>query len=127
MLVKIKVNGKLIQDDVQPQTLLLDWLRDRGCYSVKRGCDTANCGLCTVLRDGTPILSCSTLTVRCDGREITTLEGLQKEAGDPARQVHLVHPDRRGAVLRLGCTMWFLFARIYYECFGNGKRISESK
>ena len=49
MLVKIKVNGKLIQDDVQPQTLLLDWLRDRGCYSVKRGCDTANCGLCTVL------------------------------------------------------------------------------
>ena len=48
MLVKIKVNGKLIQDDVQPQTLLLDWLRDHGCYSVKRGCDTANCGLCTV-------------------------------------------------------------------------------
>lgn len=82
MLVKIKVNGKLIQDDVQSQTLLLDWLRDRGCYSVKRGCDTANCGLCTVLRDGTPILSCSTLTVRCDGREITTLEGLQKEAGE---------------------------------------------
>lgn len=79
MLVKIKVNGKLIQDDVQPQTLLLDWLRDRGCYSVKRGCDTANCGLCTVLRDGTPILSCSTLAVRCDGREITTLEGLQKK------------------------------------------------
>ena len=39
MLVKIKVNGKLIQDDVQPQTLLLDWLRDHGCYSVKRGCD----------------------------------------------------------------------------------------
>ena len=72
MLVKIKVNGKLIQDDVQPQTLLLDWLRDHGCYSVKRGCDTANCGLCTVLRDGTPILSCSTLT----------LEGLQKEAGE---------------------------------------------
>ena len=56
MLVKIKVNGKLIQDDVQPQTLLLDWLRDHGCYSVKRGCDTANCGLCTVWKDGTPIL-----------------------------------------------------------------------
>lgn len=36
MLVKIKVNGKLIQDDVQSQTLLLDWLRDRGCYSVKK-------------------------------------------------------------------------------------------
>ena len=37
MLVKIKVNGKLIQDDVQPQTLLLDWLRDHGCYSVRIG------------------------------------------------------------------------------------------
>ena len=82
MLVKIKVNGKLIQDDVQPQTLLLDWLRDHGCYSVKRGCDTANCGLCTVWKDGTPILSCSTLAVRCDGHEITTLEGLQKEASE---------------------------------------------
>lgn len=50
MLVKIKVNGKLIQDDVQPQTLLLDWLRDRGCYSVKRGCDTANCIMYSVKR-----------------------------------------------------------------------------
>lgn len=80
MLVKIKVNGKMIQEDVHPQTLLIDWLRNHGCYSVKRGCDTANCGLCTVLKDGTPILSCSMLVVRCDGHEITTLEGLQKEA-----------------------------------------------
>ncbi|MBO5923003.1 MAG: tyrosine--tRNA ligase, partial [Lentisphaeria bacterium] len=49
---------------------LLDFLRDKGCLSVKRGCDTSNCGLCTVLMDNKPILSCSTLAVRADGHEI---------------------------------------------------------
>lgn len=80
MLVKIKVNGKMIQDDIEDQTILLDWLRSHGCYSVKRGCETANCGLCTVWLDGKPILSCGMLAVRCDQHEITTLEGLQEEA-----------------------------------------------
>ena len=82
MEIKFKLNGKEIKAEAEADTILLDFLREQGCYSVKRGCDTANCGLCTVLRDGTPILSCSTLTVRCDGHEITTLEGLQKEAGE---------------------------------------------
>ena len=58
------------------------FLRAKGCLSVKRGCDTSNCGLCTVLMDGKPILSCSTLAVRADGHEIYTLEGLQAEAAD---------------------------------------------
>ena len=82
MEIKFWLNGKMIKDEIEPDILLLEYVRSKGCYSVKRGCETANCGLCTVLRDGTPILSCSTLTVRCDGREITTLEGLQKEAGE---------------------------------------------
>ena len=60
--------------------LLLDLVRDLGCYSVKRGCETANCGLCTVWLDGKTVLSCSTLAIREDGRHVTTLEGLQKEA-----------------------------------------------
>ena len=80
MLVKIKVNGKLIQDDVQPQTLLLDWLRDRGCYSVKRGCDTGACGLCTVLVEGKPVLSCSTLAARVMNKKVETIENYPKEA-----------------------------------------------
>ena len=63
-------------------TVILDFLRENGCLSVKRGCDTSNCGLCTVLMDGKPILSCSTLAVRADGHEIQTLEGLQEEASD---------------------------------------------
>ena len=82
MEIKFWLNGKMIKDEIEPDILLLEYVRSKGCYSVKRGCETANCGLCTVLRDGTPILSCSTLTVRCDGHEITTLEGLQKEAGE---------------------------------------------
>ena len=61
MDIKIKVNGTLICESVSPDLLLLDFLRKHGCYSVKRGCETANCGLCTVLLDETPVLSCSVL------------------------------------------------------------------
>lgn len=80
MEIKVKLNGKMVLASVEADTVLLDFLRDKGCLSVKRGCDTSNCGLCTVLLDGTPILSCSTLAVRADGHEIHTLEGLQEEA-----------------------------------------------
>ena len=82
MEIKLKLNGRAIVASVEADTVLLDFLRDKGCLSVKRGCDTSNCGLCTVLMDGKPILSCSTLAVRADGHEIYTLEGLQAEASD---------------------------------------------
>ena len=82
MEIKLKLNGKAITASVEADTVLLDFLREKGCLSVKRGCDTSNCGLCTVLLDGKPILSCSTLAVRADGHEIHTLEGLQAEASD---------------------------------------------
>ena len=82
MEIKLKLNGRNIMDSVEADTVLLDFLRDKGCLSVKRGCDTSNCGLCTVLMDGKPILSCSTLAVRADSHEIYTLEGLQAEAAD---------------------------------------------
>ena len=82
MEIKLKLNGRSIMASVEADTVLLDFLRDHGCLSVKRGCDTSNCGLCTVLMDGKPILSCSTLAVRADGHEIYTLEGLQAEAAD---------------------------------------------
>ena len=82
MEIKLKLNGRSIVASVEADTVLLDFLREKGCLSVKRGCDTSNCGLCTVLMDGKPILSCSTLAVRADGHEIYTLEGLQAEASD---------------------------------------------
>ena len=82
MEIKLKLNGRNILASVEADTVLLDFLREKGCLSVKRGCDTSNCGLCTVLMDGKPILSCSTLAVRANGHEIFTLEGLKEEASD---------------------------------------------
>ncbi|MFQ9158212.1 MAG: (2Fe-2S)-binding protein [Blautia sp.] len=66
--------------EVQPDTLLLDLLRQMGCFSVKRGCETANCGLCTVLLEGRPVFSCSMLALRVQGKKVVTLEGMEKEA-----------------------------------------------
>ena len=82
MDIKLKLNGKPIAAQIEADTVLLDFLRNHGCCSVKRGCDTSNCGLCTVLMDGKPILSCSMLAARADGHSIQTLEGLQEEAAD---------------------------------------------
>ena len=80
MLVNINVNGKKIQQGIEPDLPLLDFLRANGCYSVKRGCETSNCGLCTVFLNEKPVLSCSILAARADGSSVTTLEGLQEEA-----------------------------------------------
>ena len=80
MRLSFRLNGKQIETDVKPDMLLLDLVRELGCYSVKRGCETANCGLCTVLVEGRPMLSCSVLAARIDGKRVVTMEGLQEEA-----------------------------------------------
>lgn len=82
MEIKINLNGKDICKNIEPDMLLIDLVRSLGCVSVKRGCDTSNCGLCTVFVDEQPILSCSVLAARVDGHKIVTLEGLQKEASE---------------------------------------------
>lgn len=80
MEININLNGTNLREHIEPDLLLLDFVRAHGCYSVKRGCETANCGLCTVFLDDVPILSCSMLAARADGHRVTTLEGLQEEA-----------------------------------------------
>ena len=80
MEIIIKVNGRRIAEQIEPDLLLIDFLRKHGCYSVKRGCETANCGLCTVLLEGRPVLSCSMLALRVQGKKVVTLEGMEKEA-----------------------------------------------
>ena len=80
MQITVNLNGKRVTGEIAPDTVLLDFVREQGCLSVKRGCETSNCGLCTVHMDGKPVLSCSVLAARADGKSVTTLEGLQKEA-----------------------------------------------
>ena len=82
MEITIRLNGKNVTDTIEADLLLIDFLRRHGCHSVKRGCETSNCGLCTVLMDGVPVLSCSVLAARAEGHEVQTLEGLQEEAGE---------------------------------------------
>lgn len=82
MQIKMLLNGKNISAEIDPGMLLIDFVRDQGCYSVKRGCETSNCGLCTVFLDDAPVLSCSMLAARADGKNVTTLEGLQEEAAE---------------------------------------------
>ena len=80
MQIQMLLNEKKVTADIAPDMLLIDFLRSQGCYSVKRGCETSNCGLCTVFVDDRPVLSCSLLAARTDGHRVTTLEGLQEEA-----------------------------------------------
>lgn len=82
MQIQFTLNDKPVSAEVRPDTLLLDLVRSLGCTSVKRGCETSNCGLCTLFLDDKPVLSCSVLAVRAAGRRVTTLEGLQKEAAE---------------------------------------------
>ena len=80
MEVRFKLNGKQVSAEVSGDTILLDVLRNLGCYSVKCGCETTNCGLCTVWINGKSRLSCSILAAGIEGQEVTTLEGLKEEA-----------------------------------------------
>ena len=80
MEITLTLNGKKLTRMVEADTVLLDFLRKEGCYSVKRGCDTTNCGLCTVFMDDKPVLSCAVLAARAAGHSIVTMEGMQQEA-----------------------------------------------
>ncbi|MBM6829433.1 (2Fe-2S)-binding protein [Anaerotignum lactatifermentans] len=82
MQITMKLNGKPVTADIAPDMTLLQFVRSQGCYSVKCGCETTNCGLCTLWMDGKPVLSCSVPAARADGHEIVTLEGCQEEAAE---------------------------------------------
>ena len=85
MELKFILNNKKVVTTIDADSLLIDVIRDLGCLSVKRGCDTSNCGLCTVFVNDKPVLSCSMLAARVEGQKVTTLEGLQEEAEDFGR------------------------------------------
>jgi aerobic carbon-monoxide dehydrogenase small subunit len=77
MQIQVNVNGELREVDVEPRLLLVHFIRDHlGLTGTHWGCDTSNCGACTVHLDGEPVKSCTVLAVRADGHEVTTIEGL---------------------------------------------------
>ena len=75
--ISLRVDGDVYDDDVEPRTLLVHHLRDTlGFTGTNIGCDSSNCGACTVLLDGLSAKSCTVLAVQADGAEITTVQGL---------------------------------------------------
>ncbi|MBQ9037603.1 MAG: (2Fe-2S)-binding protein [Erysipelotrichaceae bacterium] len=80
MQINLRINHENIRAEIDPDMTLQKFLRSQKYFSVKCGCETSNCGACSILLDGKPVLSCSVLAARAEGHEIETLEGLQKEA-----------------------------------------------
>jgi carbon-monoxide dehydrogenase small subunit len=90
--VQFHINGQATTAAAQPQTLLVDLLRDAlGLTGTHVGCDTAQCGCCTVLLDGQAVKACSVLAVQAAGRQITTVEGLARADGT-------LHPVQEGFI-----------------------------
>ncbi len=80
MKTDIRINGQLKSFNVKTDETLLDTLRRHGYVGVKKGCDASTCCVCAVLLDDKPVLSCSLLTVRLEGRHVTTIEGIPETA-----------------------------------------------
>src|SRR5262252_4202763 len=85
--ISVTVDGVSYADEVEPRLLLVHYLRDvLGKTGTPIGCDTSNCGACTVLMNGASVKSCSVLAVQADGTEITTIEGLANGTLHPLQQ-----------------------------------------
>jgi aerobic carbon-monoxide dehydrogenase small subunit len=88
--IRVEVNGREVRADVEPRLLLVHFLRwTAGLAGTRIGCDTTNCGACTVQLDGRAVKSCTVLAVQADGRKVTTIEGLAPGDGP-------LHPLQEG-------------------------------
>ncbi|MCO6481072.1 MAG: (2Fe-2S)-binding protein [Phaeodactylibacter sp.] len=87
--IQVTVNGKTYSREVEPRTLLVHYLRDAlGLTGTHVGCDTSNCGACTVLIDGRSVKACTMLAVQADGSEVKTIEGMAENG--------ILHPLQEG-------------------------------
>jgi carbon-monoxide dehydrogenase small subunit len=103
----LAINGRIRQADVAPNATLLETLRDLGCFEVKSGCEKGDCGACAVLVDGRAVDSCLTLAWTVEGKQITTVEGLQLDgARHPLQETFIA----RGAIQCGFCTPGILIA-----------------
>jgi aerobic carbon-monoxide dehydrogenase small subunit len=106
--VEVTVNGERREADVEARLLLVHWLRDHlGLTGTHVGCDTSNCGACTVQMNGDAVKSCTVLAVQADGGEVTTIEGLAE--GDGLHPIQAAFMDKHG--LQCGfCTPGMIMA-----------------
>ena len=97
MLVKVAINGEKHEAEVEPRLLLVHLIRENlRLTGTHIGCDTSHCGACTVLLDGRPVKSCTVFAVQADGREVTTVEGLEQDGK--------LHPLQEGFWPSTGCS-----------------------
>jgi len=107
-VISITVNGTQHASEVEPRLLLVDYIREvLNLTGTHVGCDTSNCGACTILLDGTAVKSCTLFAVQADGKEVTTIEGLAKDGE--------LHPLQKGFWEEHGlqcgfCTPGMIFA-----------------
>ncbi len=85
MKITLNINNRDYETEVKPGEYLTDTLRRLHQVSVRRGCDTSSCGVCTVLIEGKPVPSCAFLSYRAEGKRITTVEGIPDEASELSR------------------------------------------
>jgi aerobic carbon-monoxide dehydrogenase small subunit len=106
--ISVKVDGTAYEDEVEPRLLLVHYLRDRlGLTGTPIGCDTSNCGACTVDLGGVSVKSCSVLAVQADGSDVVTVQGLARD-GEPTGLQRAFH---EGHALQCGyCTPGMLMA-----------------
>jgi carbon-monoxide dehydrogenase small subunit len=112
--ISLSVNGEAVSRQVEPNRLLVDFLReDMGLTGTHVGCDTSQCGACTIHLDGLPVKACSMLAVQADGAEITTIEGLAATDG-PGDDLHpMQEAFRQNHGLQCGfCTPGMVMAGI---------------
>lgn len=96
MQIEFTLNNKKVKFEINGDEYLADVLRKNGYLSIRKGCNTSSCGLCSLWIDGKPVLSCSFLAVRANGRNVTTIEGVQEEADKFAKLVVAEGADQCG-------------------------------
>ena len=88
--IKVRINGRDFEDEVEARLLLVHYIREKARLTGTHvGCDTGNCGACTVLFNGRPVKSCLLLAVQADQAEITTIEGIAQDGLHPVQQAFL--------------------------------------
>jgi aerobic carbon-monoxide dehydrogenase small subunit len=113
-LIRLNVDGVVYEDDVEPRLLLVHYLRDRlGRTGTPIGCDTSNCGTCTVHLDGKAVKSCTVLAVQADGGEVTTIQGLATSNGGGAEWHPVQQAFHEKHALQCGyCTPGMIMAAV---------------